>query len=87
MQNWEYRTVALEFRQLKDRRGRKYAAWVADTDVDGARTEGLDEVLSAFGKAGWELVALVTENSISNSQWAGGASTTTYRAVFKREAQ
>ena len=77
MDKWVYRTMYIEWKELKDSRGKKYNAWVVEFS-DGSRVEGLDAILNREGNAGWELVTV--------SEW-GGATTTRFLAFFKRKVQ
>jgi hypothetical protein len=45
----------------------------------------LDEILTQYGAAGWELVSLVVESWLPNG-FLGGGKQATYRAVFKAPA-
>ena len=50
MSKWEHRAVLVQFQSD--------AVWVANTP-DGSLVAGLDEITSAYGAAGWELVSVV----------------------------
>ncbi|HMQ31811.1 MAG TPA: DUF4177 domain-containing protein [Chloroflexaceae bacterium] len=83
MDKWEYRTIYISWKELKDSRGKKYNEWVVEFS-DGTRLEGLSKILSPEGKNGWELVNILSEYSEPVNHW-GGNNTKGYRAFFKRK--
>ena len=80
MDKWEYRTLYIVWKELKDSRGRKYNEWVVEFN-DGSRVEGLNAILNREGSSGWELINLVTQYI------SAGVSPTAFSAIFKRRAQ
>lgn len=86
MGKWTYRTLYIQWKEMKDSRGKKYADWVVEFN-DGTRVEGLDAILDREGGHGWELVNIVTEYSVGTGQMYGGANTTGFRAFFKKKLE
>ncbi len=83
MQKWEYRTLYIIWKEIRDARGKKTNDWVVEFS-DGSRVEGLTAILDREGNAGWELVNVLSEYSVGTGFQYGGANTTGFRAFFKR---
>jgi len=86
MEKWEYRSVYISWQVVKETKGEKFYDWVVKF-TDGSRVEEITAILNREGSLGWELVNLVAEYSESTGGYGGGASTTGYRAIFKRKVQ
>ena len=79
MAGWAYATLLLK---LELREGtEKYRDWTLQY-ADNTFLEGLDNILNSYGRAGWELVSVLSEHADVSEAY--GYSATTYRAFFKR---
>lgn len=77
VEKWEHRTVLIR---------RIEGVWAIEF-ADGARLEGIDQVLDEYGSKGWELVSLVSQTWTAAAGQYGPFDVSAYRAVFKRRAQ
>jgi hypothetical protein len=74
MERWEHRTVLIQ---------RTEGVWAIEF-ADGARLEGIDQILDEYGSRGWELVNLAPQTFATAAGQFGPFDVSAYRAVFKR---
>ncbi len=80
MDVWEYRTVAINLREINP----KNWSWVAEFS-DGSSLAGIDHFLNSEGTSGWELINLVPEFGENQGNGHHQFLVERYRAIFKRK--